>query len=126
MNRSFHRKVLSTLLAAAFLAVQTGAAALVPAAQGPSAGEWPAPDQSVTSPQRLPELVPAEERTPADTPQADRISEVKAGVVATKDGLRLRLVTDIGNVRIHVKESGQVSYSVRIETDSRQDRKSVV
>lgn len=120
MNRSLHRRALFALLAGAFFVMQTGAALPASEAQGPSAGEWPAPDQSVTSPQRLPELVPAEERTPADTPQADRISEVKAGVVETKDGLRLRLVTDIGNVRIHVKESGQVSYSVRIETDSRQ------
>src|SRR3989304_2211275 len=101
MNRSLHKKALSILLAAAFLAGQTGAARLVPAAQGPSAGEWPAPDQSVTSPQRLPEPVPA------DVPQGNRISKVKSGVVETKDGLRLRMVTDIGNVRIHVKESGQ-------------------
>ena len=119
MIPSLHKKALSILLAAAFLAGQTGAALPEPWTQGPSEKERPAPEQSPTAFPRLPEPDPAEEASPADAQQGDRISEVKAGVMATKDGLRLRLVTDIGNVRIHVKEPGQVSYTVRIEADSR-------
>ncbi len=50
-----------------------------------------------------------------------RLVEEKTGTLTTRDALRLRLVTDLGNVRIFTDSpSGQVSYRVRIETDSRE------
>jgi TonB family protein len=53
-------------------------------------------------------------------PEGRRLSEEKTGTLTTRDGLRLRLVTDLGNVRILTQNpSGQVSYRVRIESDSR-------
>jgi TonB family protein len=48
-----------------------------------------------------------------------RVVEEKTGTVPTRDGLRLRLVADLGNVRILTTQSGQVSYRVRVETDAR-------
>ncbi|MGH9795256.1 MAG: TonB family protein [Candidatus Acidiferrales bacterium] len=62
----------------------------------------------------------AQERT-ARAPSA-RLTDLRTGTVATREGLRLKLVTDIGNVRIQTSgtSAAQVSYSVRIETDSRQ------
>lgn len=53
--------------------------------------------------------------------EADRLAEEKTGTLTTRDGLRLRLVTDLGSVRILTENpSGQVGYRVRIETDSRE------
>ena len=52
--------------------------------------------------------------------EVQRVAEEKTGTLATHDGLRLRLVTDIGNVRILTGKPGEVSYRVRIETDARE------
>lgn len=49
-----------------------------------------------------------------------RISDEKSGSFPVRDGQRLRLLTDIGNIRIRTQNSGQVSYHVRIEADARQ------
>jgi TonB family protein len=49
-------------------------------------------------------------------------STVRAGTLGTKDGLTLRLTTDLGSVRILQLEAGAapvVRYNVRIETDAR-------
>lgn len=54
---------------------------------------------------------------PAPSP---RVMTEKTGDVPTRDGLRLRLVTDVGSVRVLTRNSGQVSYRVRIETDASQ------
>lgn len=67
----------------------------------------------------------AQERTaraPVARARASRLTDVRTGTVATREGLRLKLVTDIGNARILTAgtSAAQVSYSVRIETDSRQ------
>jgi len=51
--------------------------------------------------------------------EGPRVMEEKTGTVATREGLRLRLVADLGDVRILTQKSDQVSYKVRIETDSR-------
>src|SRR6266849_188311 len=51
--------------------------------------------------------------------EGPRVKEEKTGTVATREGLRLRLVADLGDVRILTQKSDQVSYKVRIETDSR-------
>ncbi|HJY86538.1 MAG TPA: TonB family protein [Candidatus Acidoferrales bacterium] len=54
-------------------------------------------------------------------PEEGRLREEKTGTFATREGLRLRLVADLGNVRILTGgPSGQVSYRARIETDSRE------
>jgi TonB family protein len=51
-----------------------------------------------------------------------RLSAEKSGVFTTKEGLRFRLVTDIGDVHVRTADSPagtpSVSYRVRIETDS--------
>src|SRR5260370_283953 len=55
-----------------------------------------------------------------------RISEERADVMPTHEGLRLRLMADQGNVNILTVRPGtgkvQVSYRVRIETDARTPR----
>ncbi len=53
--------------------------------------------------------------------EGPRLSEERSGVVSTREGLRLRLVTDLGNVRIlTLNGSDSVSYKVRIEVDARE------
>lgn len=47
-----------------------------------------------------------------------RFSIDKTGSVATQSGQHLRFITDIGNVTIHTQDTNQVTYRVRIETDS--------
>jgi len=70
----------------------------------------------VACPHELPEaprlLEPA-----ADAP---RVSREKSGTLATKDGLRLRVNTDLGDVHIFTDASGQVSYRVTLEADPRE------
>ncbi len=51
--------------------------------------------------------------------EGPRLVEEKTGTLATREGLRLRLVADLGNVRILTQKSDQVSYKLRIEADSR-------
>ncbi len=122
MNRFFPNTIFSILLAMVLFAGQSGAAPAGRVEQGHWSSEAPAPDQSPSGISRVPDADTEATEAPSQgqTPSRDRISDTRAGVVATKDGLRLRLVTDMGNVRVQVKESGQVSYSVRIETDARQ------
>ena len=55
----------------------------------------------------------------AAKPERRHLVEEKTGTLPTREGLRLRLVTDLGNVHILTQKSGQVSYKVRIETDAR-------
>jgi TonB family protein len=58
---------------------------------------------------------------PAD-PGSQHASVVRTGVLGTKDGLTLRLTTDLGSVSIVPLEAGAgpvVRYKVRIETDAR-------
>jgi TonB family protein len=59
------------------------------------------------------------EKRPKIVP-AQRLVEEKTGVLTTREGLRLRVVTDIGDVRILTLGPGatSVSYKVRLETDS--------
>ncbi|MBI3668996.1 MAG: TonB family protein [Acidobacteria bacterium] len=60
---------------------------------------------------------PGSSKAPAS--EGPRLAEEKTGSVPTREGLRLRLVADFGNVRILTTNSIQVSYKVRIETDAR-------
>lgn len=52
--------------------------------------------------------------------KAARIADEKSGSFSVRDGQRLRLFAEIGNIRIRTQNSGQVSYRVRIEADARQ------
>ncbi len=45
-------------------------------------------------------------------------SEMKNGVLTTHDGLRLRLETETGNIRIFTDATNEVRYLVRIDTDA--------
>jgi TonB family protein len=45
-------------------------------------------------------------------------SEQKSGVLTTHDGLRLRLETETGNIRIFTDATNEVRYLVRIESDA--------
>jgi len=58
-------------------------------------------------------------RTQPEPGELPRLSEEKNGTLQTRDGLRLRLVADLGNVRILTQSSGQVRYKVRVEVDAR-------
>src|SRR5260370_29736422 len=62
-----------------------------------------------------------EHTQPAD-PGSHHASAVRSGVMDTKDGLTLRLTTDLGSINIVPLEAGApplVRYTVRIETDAR-------
>ena len=50
--------------------------------------------------------------------KAARIADEKSGSFSVRDGQRLRLFAEIGNIRIRTQNSGQVSYRVRIEADA--------
>jgi len=61
---------------------------------------------------------------PANTPSANapaaskaRVSGERAGQVATRDGLKLTLTADTGNVQVSSDAVGAVRYQVRIEAD---------
>src|SRR6266481_1185216 len=62
------------------------------------------------------------ERTQPADPGSQHASVVRNGAISTKDGLTLRLTTDLGSVNIVQLEAGAapvVRYSVHIETDAR-------
>jgi DUF4097 and DUF4098 domain-containing protein YvlB len=55
-----------------------------------------------------------------DGGKTHRISSQLTGQVATHNGLRLKLGTDLGTVRIHVHDTEVVDYKVELDTDSSQ------
>jgi TonB family protein len=64
----------------------------------------------------------AREHARPPEPGSQHASVVRSGSIATKDGLTLRLTTDLGSVSIVPLEAGAapvVRYTVRIETDAR-------
>jgi protein TonB len=70
----------------------------------------------VACPHELPEA-PRRLEPAADAP---RVSREKSGTLATTEGLRLRVNTDLGDIHIFTDASGQVSYRVTLETDPRE------
>jgi TonB family protein len=60
------------------------------------------------------------ELQPDPAESAPLLSMEKSGTISTKPGMRLRVNTDPGDIHIFTDESAQVSYSVRIEADSRE------
>jgi TonB family protein len=64
----------------------------------------------------------ATERTQPSEPGSQHASVVRSGMLGTKDGLTLRLTTDLGSVTVVPLEAGAapvVRYTVHIETDAR-------
>ncbi len=74
----------------------------------------------------LPLLVPhgiaAREKRPGGGPanSGPRVTSQLNGSVPTKNGQRLHLVIDLGNIIIHTQNTNQVDYRVRLEADSSQ------
>src|SRR3989475_7226335 len=63
---------------------------------------------------------PRPPKPPGTTAESRRLTEEKVGTLPTREGLRLRLAADLGDVRILTQNSDQVSYKVRIEVDARE------
>lgn len=63
---------------------------------------------------------PRPPRRTGTTAEGPRLAEEKSGTLPTREGLRLRLVADLGDVRILTQNLEQVSYKVRIEVDARE------
>jgi len=59
-------------------------------------------------------------RPTGTTAEGPRLAEEKSGTLPTREGLRLRLVADLGDVRILTQNLEQVTYKVRIEVDARE------
>src|SRR5207302_1789792 len=62
------------------------------------------------------------ERAQPSDPGSQHASVVRSGMMGTKDGLTLRLTTDLGSVNIVPLEAGAapvVRYTVHVETDAR-------
>jgi len=49
-----------------------------------------------------------------------RVSSELTGTVAARDGQRLHLVTDLGNIIIKTQNSGKIDYQIRLEADASQ------
>ncbi len=67
------------------------------------------------------EPAPIEHAPPAE-PGSQRVSAVRTGALNTRDGLTMRLTTDLGSVSIIQLENGAtpvVRYTVHLETDAR-------
>jgi TonB family protein len=131
----------TVLCASPQLSAQTTPPAQPP--QPPPAGQWPVPAQAPvaqgsTAPaaprRKTPFPMSNSPATPTPgllgtTPRARAFAmaaprrianafELKNGVVTTREGLRLRLETEMGNVRIFTDTQNEVRYEVRIETDA--------
>ncbi len=108
MSKWFHQRHSSLARVAVpihFLAVVFSAASLVPLAYAAEA-----------------ENTAATERAQPADPGSPHVSAVRTGLLETKDGLTLRLTTDLGSVNIVQLEAGAplvVRYTVHIETDAR-------
>jgi hypothetical protein len=56
-----------------------------------------------------------------------RLSSNLRGSITTRDGQRLHLVLDLGNIVVHTQNSGKIDYTVHLETDaSRKDAKELL
>ncbi|MFZ0641717.1 MAG: DUF4097 family beta strand repeat-containing protein [Candidatus Acidiferrales bacterium] len=52
---------------------------------------------------------------------ASRLRSALTGTVATRDGQRLHLITDLGNIIIKTQNSGKIDYTVFLEADASQN-----
>jgi Putative adhesin len=53
------------------------------------------------------------------TPRTRLKSDLR-GAITTRDGLRLHLALDLGNIVVHTQNSGKIDYTVHLETDASQ------
>jgi Putative adhesin len=58
----------------------------------------------------------------ADGPRTSstRLKSDVRGSISTRDGLRLHLALDLGNIVVHTQNSGKIDYTVHLETDASQ------
>src|SRR5580700_11409722 len=58
----------------------------------------------------------------ADGPRTSstRLKSDVRGSITTRDGLRLHLALDLGNIIVHTQNSGKIDYTVHLETDASQ------
>jgi hypothetical protein len=58
----------------------------------------------------------------ADGPRTSstRLKSDLRGSITTRDGLRLHLALDLGNIVVHTQNSGKIDYTVHLETDASQ------
>jgi hypothetical protein len=61
---------------------------------------------------------PAKAQRPSSSPP--RLSAELTGSVATREGQRLHLVTDLGNIIVKTQNSGKIDYKVHLEADASQ------
>jgi hypothetical protein len=68
----------------------------------------------------LPSRVAADgkEKQVHQSADGSRLISESTGVIETKDGQKLRLVLDLGNVLIRTSNSGEIDYKVRLEVNS--------
>jgi hypothetical protein len=64
--------------------------------------------------------LPAKEKPAREAARAgrQRFATERSASIPTQSNLRLKLLTDLGSVRIHTHDAARVSYTVRVETDS--------
>lgn len=60
-------------------------------------------------------------KTGQQSHQGPRLSTDVTGSVAARDGQRLHLVTDLGNILIKTQDSGKIDYKVHLEADASQN-----
>jgi TonB family protein len=96
------------------------AQATAPTAQPPRKSPFPTANApEATAPATLWTTPAAGHAFAAAAPRRNaNASEQKNGVLTTHDGLRLRLETETGNIRIFTDAANEVRYVVRIETDA--------
>jgi hypothetical protein len=63
---------------------------------------------------------PANDKAKTKNNSGKRLTSELTGSVASRDGQRLHLSTDLGNIVIHTQNSGKVDYKVRLEADASQ------
>jgi len=108
MNMRFHQKPFSMARPVSLFRTSMLLISLAPLAQPVFASDAKEP-------------APIEHTQPAE-PGSQHASAVRNGVLSTRDGLTLRLTTDLGSVNIVQLEAGAapvVRYTVHIETDAR-------
>ena len=54
----------------------------------------------------------------ASTDPGPKVTREIKGSLPTRDGQRLHLVTELGNVRVHIGSSGKVEYHITLGTDA--------
>ncbi len=59
-------------------------------------------------------------KAPTQPNSGPRLTSDLRGSVATRDGQRLHLILDLGNIVVHTQDAGKIDYTVHLETDASQ------